>query len=95
MSPKTYKLLAQTGFNGLTITDAYDTPALTGYKNAERRAIQAGADLLMFGQITSNATGAYGRLLADVRAGRVRASSLRAGANEILAEKSRLAEAGL
>jgi len=47
---KTYKLLAETGFKGLTITDALETPQFGVDANTARSAIRAGADVLLWGQ---------------------------------------------
>jgi len=90
LMPATYKMLGDTGFKGVTITDAYDTAAIKGFKDAPQRAISAGADLVLFGQKTSIATRAYDKLLAAARAGAINKSKLLQVANRILSLKKQL-----
>jgi beta-N-acetylhexosaminidase len=90
LTPEAYALLGKTGFRGLTITDAYDTVAIKGYKNAPMRAMEAGADLILFGQKTTGATRSYDKLLAAAQAGEIKKSELIAAADRILALKRQL-----
>lgn len=88
---RAYRLLATTGFKGLTITDAFDTPSIAGHFRPARRALSAGVDLLLYGQNEAGARQAYARLLEDARAGRLSNRTLRAKAERVVAFKQSLA----
>lgn len=90
LTPEAYKLLASTGFVGLTITDAFDAVSIKGYENAPLRAMAAGADLILYGQKTSSASRSYRELLEAAQAGEIEKPELVAVANRILALKSQL-----
>ncbi len=90
LDPKAYALLTQRGFGGLTISDAFDTPAIAGRKDPAVRAIAAGLDLLLYGQNEAGARLAYTRLLAAAQDGTLDAARVQASAARILALKSRL-----
>jgi beta-N-acetylhexosaminidase len=87
----TYRLLDSTGFRGLTITDAFDTPAVATQVRPALKALRAGVDLLLYGMDQRGAAQAYSRLLADARAGRLSRGQVRARADRIVAFKRRLA----
>lgn len=89
---KTYAMLAETGFKGLTITDALETPQFGPGANTARSALKAGADVLLWGQAWSVAMRARSRLLADVRAKRVTRSELIGGTTDLIELKSRIAD---
>lgn len=91
MSPRTYALLDETGFSGLTISDAFDTLAIAGQQNAARRALVAGLELLLYAQTKGAAARAHRRLLADAGAGRLTHDELVAGAARVIELKNRLA----
>lgn len=88
---QTYRLLEETGFSGLTITDALETPQFDGRVNAARSALKAGADVLLWGQAWRVAMRARTRLLSDARARRLTRSQLLLGAERIIAVKQRIA----
>lgn len=88
---RAYRLLRSTGFDGITITDAFDTPSISGRERPALRALSAGVDLLLYGMNEAGAQQAYARLLDDARAGRLGARTLRAKAERILAFKRQLA----
>ena len=90
LNRKAYDLLAETGFNGLTISDALDTPAIAGRSRHEYRAVRAGLDLLLYAQTKGAASRAYRRLVAEERADGLSRASLEAGAARIIAFKSAL-----
>jgi beta-glucosidase-like glycosyl hydrolase len=90
LEPSTYALLAETGFKGLTITDALETPQFGGRLNAARSALNAGVDVLLYGQAYPGAMRARGRLIADIRAGRITRAQLEPGVDRILALKQSL-----
>jgi beta-N-acetylhexosaminidase len=92
---RTYRLLSSTGFRGITITDAFDTPALSGRTRPARSALQAGVDLLLYGSNEAGAQQAYARLLEDAKAGRLPPEALRAKAERVVAFKRRLAAGNL
>lgn len=87
-----YAMLAETGFEGLTITDALETPQFGTSANTARSALRAGVDVLLWGQAYSRAMKARSRLLADVKAGRVTREQLGPGTERIIALKLRLRE---
>lgn len=91
LDPKVYALLRGRGFAGLTISDAFDTPAIRGRKDAAPRAVRAGLDLLLFGQNEQGAANAYASLLALARAGELDAPALQATAARVSALKATLA----
>jgi beta-N-acetylhexosaminidase len=90
LSPAAHGLLESVGFTGLTITDAFDTPAIAARRRAATRAIRAGVDLLLYGQSGRTALAAHDRLLAEARAGRLGHANLIATATRIVAFKHRL-----
>jgi beta-N-acetylhexosaminidase len=86
-----YSLLRKTGYKGLTITDALETPQFGPGANTARSALAAGVDVLLWGQAYGRAMTARGRLLRDVKAGRVTRAQLEPGVQKIIALKQRLA----
>jgi beta-glucosidase-like glycosyl hydrolase len=87
---RAYQLLATTGFKGLTITDAFDTPSISGQTRPALRALGAGVDMLLYGTDEAGAAQAYARLLDDARAGRLSRTTLRAKADRLVAFKRAL-----
>lgn len=85
-----YKMLAETGFKGLTITDALETPQFGPGANTSRSALRAGVDVLLWGQAYGRAMSARSRLLRDVKAGRVTRAQLEPGVERIVALKQQL-----
>jgi beta-N-acetylhexosaminidase len=90
---RTYTMLARTGFKGLTITDALETPQFADYPNAARQALVAGVDVLLWAQAWKTAMRARGKLLADLSAGRLNRARLEVGTERVLALKARLTTA--
>jgi beta-N-acetylhexosaminidase len=90
LEKKSYALLGETGFSGLTITDALETPQFAAYPNAARQALVAGVDVLLWAQAWKTAMRARSKLLADLSAGRIGRAELETGTDRILALKSRL-----
>lgn len=88
----TYTMLAETGFRGLTITDALETPQYGNGTTTARSALRAGVDVLLWGQAWGRAMKARTRLLADVKAGRVTRAELEPGVERIVALKLKLGE---
>lgn len=88
-----YAMLAETGFKGLTITDALETPQFGSGANTARSALRAGVDVLLWGQAYGRAMTARNRLLADVKAGRLTRAQLEPGAEKIIALKQKLSAA--
>lgn len=86
-----YAMLAETGFKGLTITDALETPQFGPGANTARSALRAGVDVLLWGQAYGRAMTARGRLLNDVKAGRLTRAQLERGVEKIVALKQQLA----
>lgn len=92
LEKSTYAMLAATGFKGLTITDALETPQFGPGANTARSALKAGVDVLLWGQAWSRAMKARSRLLADVKAGRVTRDELTAGTEKIVQLKRRFSD---
>lgn len=92
LEKKTYAMLAETGFKGLTITDALETPQFGAGANTARSALKAGVDILLWGQAWNRAMTARSRLLRDVRAGRVTRAELTAGTQRIVELKQRFSD---
>lgn len=88
LSPQMYKVLRSTGFRGLTVSDAFDTPALNGRHGASERALRAGLDILLYGQGGAGLA-VHRHLLGVVRGGGLSAAKLRASAARIIAWKQR------
>lgn len=91
LEPDTYAMLAETGFNGLTITDALETPQYGRGTTTARSALRAGVDVLLWGQAWGRAMQARSRLIADLKSGRVTREQLEPGVERIVALKKRLA----
>jgi beta-N-acetylhexosaminidase len=85
-----YAMLAETGFKGLTITDALETPQFGPGANTSRSALRAGVDVLLWGQAYGRAMSARKRLLADVKAGRITRAQLEPGVERIVELKQKL-----
>lgn len=88
-----YAMLAATGFNGLTITDALETPQFGRGTTTGRSALRAGVDVLLWGQAYGRAMSARDRLLADVKAGSLTRAELEPGVEKIIALKQKLSAA--
>lgn len=87
LEKRAYELLAGTGFKGLTITDALETPQFGPGANTARSALKAGVDVLLWGQAYSAAMRARARLVADFKAGRLTRKQLEPGVDSIIALK--------
>jgi beta-N-acetylhexosaminidase len=87
---RTYRLLALTGFRGLTISDAFDSPAIAAQRRPLLSAVNAGADLLLFGQNEGGGRRAFSRLVMGARSGQLSRVRLQRAAERILAFKRRL-----
>lgn len=90
LSKAAYDLLVATGFSGLTISDALDTPAISGQKDHPYRAVRAGLDLLLYAQTKGAAGRAYRQLRAKAGSGSLSEDDLRASAAKILTLKNSL-----
>ncbi|MBF6618932.1 MAG: hypothetical protein ITG02_01715 [Patulibacter sp.] len=91
LASRTYRLLAEQGFDGLTISDAFDTPAIVGQDRPAFQAVRAGLDVLLFTAGERPAQVAFSRLVADVRAGRLRRERVEDAARRIIDHKLRTA----
>ncbi|MGH2905157.1 MAG: glycoside hydrolase family 3 N-terminal domain-containing protein [Solirubrobacterales bacterium] len=85
LSPKTYELLKGTGFTGLTITDAMETPQFSATGSDATRAVQAGIDVVLYGQAFGRAMRAFDKL----RAAGLDRSALESAAARIIELKTR------
>lgn len=88
LDSRTYRVLAATGFEGITISDAFDTPAIANQTRPALAALKAGVDLLLYGSEEAGAQRAYARLLSDARAGSLPRAALQETAHRILRFKS-------
>lgn len=89
LEKKSYAMLRDTGFEGLTITDALETPQFGPGANTARSALKAGVDVLLWGQAWEAAMRGRSRLLRDAKAGRVTRAELEPGVARIIALKQR------
>jgi len=83
--------LPAAGGTALTISDDLEAPAVVAHSTPARRAVNAGLDLLLYARSESGSAVAYQRLLADVRAGRIRERRVQQAALRMLDLKARLA----
>lgn len=90
LEKRTYGMLRDLGFRGVTISDAFDTPAIANQTRPALAAIKAGIDILLYGMEETGARLAFERLREDVRAGVLSRSSVTASAERVIAFKSRL-----
>lgn len=88
LASRTYRLLADQGVTGVTISDAFDTPAIEAQDRPAFQAVRAGLDVLLFTDGEQPARAAYSRLLADVRAGRLSRGRVQDAARRIVDLKS-------
>jgi beta-N-acetylhexosaminidase len=92
MSPDVYRReLPRVGADGVTISDDLEAPAIQNETTPARRSINAGLDLLLYARTESTSATAYARLLEDVEAGAIPASTVEAAAAKVLALKTELA----
>lgn len=84
LASRTYRLLASQGVTGITISDAFDTPAIEAHDRPAFQAVRAGLDILLFTTGERPARVAYSRLLADVRAGRLSRDRVQDAARRIV-----------
>lgn len=84
LASRTYRLLADQGVTGITISDAFDTPAIEAQDRPAFQAVRAGLDVLLFTDGEQPARVAYTRLLADVRAGRLSRDRVQDAARRIV-----------
>ena len=89
---KTYKLLADTGFDGVTITDALETPQFDQKANNALSALRAGVDILLWAQAWKTATRAHAKLIDAVRDKRLTRAELLPGTERILQLKAEVAK---
>lgn len=89
LSKRTYALLAETGFKGLTITDALETPQFGSDGQVARAALRAGADILLYGQAWQGAMRARAGLVRQYKAGTIKRADLEKTYDRIVALKQR------
>src|SRR5262249_15751555 len=95
MSPPVNRDLMPTEKISATTTSAtLESPAITRWRNAGRRAIAAGLDLALYPNTESAALRSYTSLLADARAGRLSRARVQAAAAQVLALKQSLGLSG-
>lgn len=88
LSPEVSRLLREDlGFEGVTITDALDTPALEAYASADQVAIEAvagGVDLLVYAGSTGPGLRAEEAILSALRRGELRREDMERSAARVL-----------
>jgi beta-N-acetylhexosaminidase len=92
LSKKSYAMLAETGFKGLTITDALETPQFGSDKHVARAALKAGVDILLYGQAWAGAMRARSGLVSEFRDGTITRAQLEKTYNRIAELKTQLAD---
>jgi beta-N-acetylhexosaminidase len=91
LSPFVYHhVLPGDGVNAVTISDAFGTPAILAQRNAGRRAIAAGLDLLLYSEGEATADRGYAGLRRALATGRLSGVRVRAAAARVLALKQAL-----
>ena len=74
----------------VTVSDSFESGAISGRRTPARRAINAGLDMVMYPGQEAASREAYRLLLQDARAGTLSRSRVRRAAGEVLALKARL-----
>ncbi len=87
LSKRTYSMLADTGFRGLTITDALETPQFGSDSAVARAALNAGVDILLYGQAWSGAMRARSGLVRQLKSGKITRADLADSYDRIVAFK--------
>ncbi len=82
LSPATYKLAHELGVTGPFITDSLNAKSLAGQQNMATRAVNAGANLLLFTSTGSSIAG-YRELLRATKRGAVTPATLEARARPV------------
>lgn len=86
----TYERLGRVGFRGITVSDAFDTPAIAGSDRPALHGLKAGLDLILYGQNEAGARTAFELLSRDARSGVLDADRLIEGARKIIRFKRTL-----
>jgi beta-N-acetylhexosaminidase len=91
MSAYTYHtLLPEDGVDAVTISDDFDTPAVSGLQDPAEHAINAGLDMVMYAGSEAAASGAYTQLLLDAHSGGLAIARIQAAARAVLGLKRAL-----
>lgn len=93
MSPEIYQRelpLALGGRSALTISDDFQSPAITPQPTPARRAIEAGLDMLLYARSEQTSAIAYGDLVNEARSSLIPVSMLRVAYGRILELKRAL-----
>lgn len=92
MSPSIYSsVLPSDGLvDPLTISDSFETGAISPWTTPAKRAISAGLDMVMYPSYEADALNAYAGLLADVKDGALTLARVRAAAARVLTLKRAL-----
>lgn len=93
LDPRTYELLAQTGFEGLTISEAFNTPSIDQTDRAAIKAVNAGLDVVLLGGPVSLEQSPYDdQLEVALGNGELDRAALERSAERIFALRRGLAE---
>jgi len=91
VSPEIYNIeLPRAGVDAVTISDSLSSGAIKSVTSPARRAINAGLDLLLYGQGDPAGTTAYGQLLTDEQHGVLSRTRVAVAAAKIAALKRNL-----
>lgn len=91
LSGKIYhRILPGYGVTALTISDSFESGAISGLRTPARRSLNAGLDMVMYPGTEGASRYAYSVLLADARAGTLHRTRVRAAAARVLALKRAL-----
>lgn len=82
------RVLRDTGFKGLTISDDLQTPALADQSDLAVRAVRSGLDLLLYATDAAGSARAHAQLLDAARRRRLSRPSLRRSYDRILRRKA-------
>lgn len=90
LSPSTYDALRADGANAVTISDDFETRAISGQLTPARRAINAGLDLVLYAETETASEQAYQELYRDAQDSTLSPTRVRAAAAAVLALKRSL-----
>jgi beta-glucosidase-like glycosyl hydrolase len=91
LSPYIYQtVMARDGIDALTISDSFESGAMSGRRSPARLAINAGLDMIMYPGDEAASRRAYNLLLQDAETGMLDRARVRAAAARVLTLKKRL-----
>jgi beta-N-acetylhexosaminidase len=91
LSPYIYQtVMARDGIDALTISDSFESGAISGRRSPALSAINAGLDMVMYPDDEAASRGAYNLLIQDAKDGTLNRVRVRTAAAKVLALKAHL-----